>query len=61
MEMHVFHISSNVLNFLYQLFHDPTVKMFISPINTNLVKLNVSMNDISNEVILSCKVDCKLE
>ena len=29
--------------------------------HTNLVKLIVSMNAISNEVIFSCKVDCKLE
>ena len=53
---------TNELRTPYRLVNDLAIKYVdFSHNHTNLVKLIVSMNAISNEVIFSCKVDCKLE
>ena len=50
------------LSFLYQLFNHLTLEnYYCSNKYIKLVKQNLRMNAISNEVTVSCEVDCKVE
>ena len=51
-----------VLSFLYQLFNNLTLEnVYYSNKYIKLVKQNLRMSAISNEVTVSCEVDCKVK